>query len=104
MQRWTIHAQNTCWELYFDRKQTGITVPFVQGADRVRDVLNMLNAEFSHKEPAYKSVAEYETLTGHKVNEAFKMGWVLARTTMDHIQPKEVDNGPEIHPTVTRHD
>jgi hypothetical protein len=30
---------------------------------------------------AYPTIEEYEEITGFKVNDAFKMGWAMARTT-----------------------
>jgi hypothetical protein len=32
---------------------------------------------------AYPTIEEYEELVGFKVNDAFKMGWSMARTTND---------------------
>jgi len=30
---------------------------------------------------AYKTIEEYEETVGYKVNEAFRIGWAMARTT-----------------------
>jgi len=38
-------------------------------------------SERSPEDFAYPSVEEFEKIVGHKVNEAFKSGWIMARTT-----------------------
>ena len=35
----------------------------------------------SKSDYAYKTVAEYEGIVGYRVNEAFKIGWDMARVT-----------------------
>ena len=32
---------------------------------------------------AYPTIEEYKEITGFKVNDTFRMGWVMARTTND---------------------
>jgi len=34
---------------------------------------------------AYKSIDEYEEITGIKVNDAFRIGWDMARATMTQL-------------------
>lgn len=34
---------------------------------------------------AYSTIEEYEELVGFKVNEAFRTGWMMARTMNSHI-------------------
>ncbi|MCK4815259.1 hypothetical protein KA005_05780 [bacterium] len=36
-------------------------------------------------EYAYKDIKEYEKITNVKVNEAFKIGWQMARTTIKDL-------------------
>ena len=38
---------------------------------------------------AYPTIEEYEELTGFKVNDTFRMGWVMARTTNDLFKQME---------------
>lgn len=34
---------------------------------------------------AYRTIEEYEQIVGFKVNEAFKLGWLMARTTNSQL-------------------
>jgi len=34
---------------------------------------------------AYKTIEEYEEIVGHKVGDAFRIGWAMARTTNAHL-------------------
>lgn len=34
---------------------------------------------------AYSTIEEYEELVGFKVNEAFRTGWIMARTMNSHL-------------------
>jgi hypothetical protein len=34
---------------------------------------------------AYSTIEEYEELVGFKVNEAFRIGWLMARTMNSHL-------------------
>ena len=38
---------------------------------------------------AYPTIEEYEELTGFKVNDTFRMGWAMARTTNDLFKQME---------------
>lgn len=38
---------------------------------------------------AYPTIEEYEEITGFKVNDTFRMGWVMARTTNDLFKQME---------------
>jgi hypothetical protein len=38
---------------------------------------------------AYPTIEEYEELTGFKVNDTFRMGWAMARTTNDLFRQME---------------
>jgi hypothetical protein len=38
---------------------------------------------------AYPTIEGYEEITGFKVNDTFKMGWVMARTTNDLFKQME---------------
>lgn len=38
---------------------------------------------------AYKTIEEYEEIVGLKVNEAFRVGWQMARTTNAMLGVKE---------------
>jgi len=52
-----------------------------------------------HKQPAqepdyaYPTIEGYEEITGFKVNDTFRMGWVMARTTNDLFKQMEKKNG-----------
>ena len=37
-------------------------------------------------EYAYKTVEEYEEILGQKVNDAFRIGWDMARTKNKHLR------------------
>jgi hypothetical protein len=38
---------------------------------------------------AYPTIEEYEEITGFKVNDTFRMGWAMARTTNDLFKQME---------------
>jgi len=38
---------------------------------------------------AYPTIEEYEEITGFKVNDTFRMGWAMARTTNDLFRQME---------------
>ena len=42
-------------------------------------------AKFRGNEYAYKTIEEYEEITGFKVNEAFSIGWSMARCKNKHL-------------------
>jgi len=35
---------------------------------------------------AYKTISEYEEILGHKTNEAFRIGWDMARIKNKHLR------------------
>jgi hypothetical protein len=41
---------------------------------------------------AYPTIEEYEEITGFKVNDTFRMGWAMARTTNDLFKQMEKQN------------
>jgi len=47
------------------------------------------------EEYAYKTIEEYESLTDFKVNEAFKLGWRMARVKNKHLGIEEKNEDTE---------
>ena len=39
----------------------------------------------AHVDYAFRTITEYETSCGAKVNDAFRIGWYMARTTNAHM-------------------
>jgi hypothetical protein len=52
---------------------------------RLIDVVGGMALAQPAQEPdyAYPTIEEYEEITGFKVNDTFRMGWAMARTTND---------------------
>lgn len=45
----------------------------------------MENNNVSRSDYAYKDIAEYESIIECKVNDSFRAGWTMARTTMEAL-------------------
>ena len=70
----------------------GLTKLLMQSYDEgVKDALESVKEALAQQEPdyAYPTIEEYEEITGFKVNDTFKMGWVMARTTNDLFKQME---------------
>jgi hypothetical protein len=55
------------------------------------EILDLVRFAKAQQEPdyAYPTVEGYEEITGFKVNDTFRMGWVMARTTNDLFKQME---------------
>lgn len=53
-----------------------------QQADEMKGLQDKIDKLEEDKEYAYKTIKEYEEIVGYSVNEAFRMGWDMARAKM----------------------
>lgn len=51
---------------------------------------------------AYKSIEEYESLVGYKMNEAFKTGFMMGRITNGQLGITAPDPEPDGKPQTTK--
>lgn len=54
--------------------------------ERLNSENKKLKSRIKLNDFAYKTIDEYEGILGNKVNEAFKVGWCMARTTNNIIE------------------
>lgn len=81
------------WHIYHDdnggRDPIGVVYGGAGGYNRhailalpeILDELIAMKGREAAREYAYKTILEYEEIIGHKVNDAFRIGWDMARTT-----------------------
>lgn len=90
-------------KLALEALETELSVDMTNGAEvgeaaeKMCEAITAIKAALAQPEQepdyAYPTIEEYEEITGFKVNDTFRMGWVMARTTNDLFKQMEKNNG-----------